>query len=76
MSIASLVLGCCGIIAWCIPLLGYPVTIVGIILGCLGMKKGGKKLAIAGIILSAIFLVATLINSILGAMNAMSALGY
>lgn len=76
MSIASLVLGCCGIIAWCIPLLGYPVTIVGIILGCLGMKKGGKKLAIAGIILSAIFLVATLINSILGAMNALSALGY
>lgn len=76
MSIASLVLGCCGIIAWCIPLLGYPVTIVGIILGCLGMKKGGKKLAIAGIILSAIFLVATLINSILGAMNAISALGY
>ena len=76
MSIASLVLGCCGIIAWCIPLLGYPVTIVGIILGCLGMKKGGKKLAIAGIILSAIFLIATIVNSVLGAAMALSSMGY
>lgn len=42
MSIASLVLGICGFIAWCIPLFGYPVTIVGIILGALGMKKGGE----------------------------------
>ncbi len=70
MSIASLVLGICGFIAWCIPLIGYPVTILGIIFGAVGMKKGGKKLAIAGIICSAITLVFTLINSIAGAMMA------
>ena len=66
MSIASLILGICGFIAWCIPLFGYPVTIVGIILGAIGMKKGGKGMAIAGIICSAIAFVLTLINSIAG----------
>lgn len=76
MSIAALVLGCCGLIAWCIPLFGYPVSIVGIILGCMGMKKGGKTLAIIGIILCALCLVASIINSVLGVMNAMNSLGY
>lgn len=69
MSIASLVLGCCGFIAWCIPLFGYPVTIVGIILGAIGMKKGGRGMAIAGIICSSITLVLTLINSVAGVLQ-------
>lgn len=76
MSIASLVLGCCGVIAWCIPLFGYPVTITGIVLGCIGMKKGGKTFAIIGIILSAIFFIATIISSAIGVMSAMSQMGY
>ena len=66
LSIASMVLGICGFLAWCLPLLGYPVSIVGLILGCIGIKKGGKGMAIAGIIMSAITLVLTLGNSILG----------
>lgn len=66
-SIASLVLGLVGLIAWCLPLLGYPVTIVGLILGILGIKKGGKGMAIAGIILCAITLLLTIGNSALGA---------
>ena len=68
MSIASLVLGICGLIAWYNPLFGYPIAIVGIILGIIGKKKGGKRMAIAGIICSAISLVATLANSIAGAL--------
>ena len=67
MSIASMVLGIVGFIAWCLPIAGYPVTIVGIVLGVRGMKKGGKGMAIAGIIMCTITLVLTLINSILGA---------
>ena len=67
MSIASMVLGIVGFIAWCLPIAGYPVTIVGIVLGVKGMKKGGKGMAIAGIIMCTITLVLTLINSILGA---------
>ena len=67
MSIASMVLGIVGFIAWCLPIAGYPVTIIGIVLGVKGMKKGGKGMAIAGIIMCSITLVLTLINSILGA---------
>lgn len=66
-SIASLILGICGFVACCIPLFGYPVTITGLVLGILGIKKGGKGMAIAGIITSSIALLLTLINSILGA---------
>lgn len=71
-SIASLVLGICGFIAWIIPLFGYPVTIVGIVMGALGMKKGGKGMAIAGIICSSIALILTILNSVAGAMLALN----
>ncbi len=67
LSIASMVLGICGFLAWCIPLLGFPVSITGLVLGIVGMKKGGRGMAIAGIITSAITLVLTLANSLLGA---------
>lgn len=65
-SIASMVLGISGFIACCLPLIGYPVTITGLVLGIIGIKKGGKGMAIAGIITSAISLLLTLINSIAG----------
>lgn len=66
MSLASMILGLCGLVAWCLPLVGYPVTIVGLILGCIGRNKGGKGMATAGIILSIITLLFTLANSIAG----------
>ena len=66
-SIASMVLGIVGFLAWCIPLFGYPVCVTGLVLGVLGLKKGGKGMAIAGIIMCVITLIFTLINSILGA---------
>ena len=72
LSIASFVLGLVGIVAWCLPLLGYPITIAGIITGALGIKKGGKVFAIIGIICSAVFLIATIVNSVLGAMMAVN----
>ena len=65
-SIASLVLGIVGFIAWLLPLVGYPVTIVGLILGCLARKNEKNGLNLAGIILSTITLILTLGNSILG----------
>lgn len=67
MSIASMVLGIIGFVAWCIPLFGFPVTIVGLVLGILGIKRGGKGMAIAGIIMCSITLLCTLANSIYGA---------
>lgn len=68
-SIASMVLGFASTIAWFIPLFGFPVTIVGLVLGINGKKKGGKGFAITGIVLCIIFLVITSINSAIGAYN-------
>ena len=67
MEIAALVLGIIGLIAWFIPLFGFPVTIIGLIFGVLGQKREKKGLAIAGMVLSIIGLVLTIINSAIGA---------
>lgn len=66
LSIASLVLGIVGFVACCLPLLGYPVTITGLVLGIVAKTKGAGGMAIAGIVLCIITFVLTLINSIGG----------
>lgn len=71
-SITSLVLGLCGLLAWCFPCIGYFITVTGIIMGVFGLTRGGKGMAIAGIILSVISLLFTFINSIAGALMAMN----
>ena len=72
LSLTSMILGIAGFLAWCIPLVGFPVCITGLILGIIGIKKGGKGMAIAGIIMCAITLLLTLGNSILGVIIGMS----
>ncbi|NLZ47977.1 MAG: hypothetical protein GX895_04180 [Clostridiales bacterium] len=62
---ASLVLGLCSIITWLIPLFGLPTTIVGLIMGGIGVKSQKRGFAITGIVLSAIFLILTIINMVL-----------
>ena len=66
-AIVGFILGLVSIIAWFIPLVGFPVTVVGIIFSSLGLKsQSNKSKAIAGLSLSIIFLVVTIINSALG----------
>ncbi|MDD6207590.1 MAG: DUF4190 domain-containing protein [Clostridiales bacterium] len=73
ICVASMVLGLIGIIAWILPLVGYPVLITGLVLGIKGLeRKAGKGMAVAGIVLCCVFLVFTLINSIAGAMKAVN----
>ncbi len=67
MSVASLVLGIIGLVAWFFPICGFPTTIVGLVFGILGLKSSKKKMATAGLILSSIGLLVTIINSALGA---------
>jgi rubredoxin len=78
-AIASLVLGLCGLVAWLLPLLGLPVTIVGIVMGVLGLKYSKnsmavagftlpmKRMAVAGVVLSIVGVTAAIANSSLGA---------
>jgi hypothetical protein len=60
---ASLVLGLISIIAWFIPVIGLPVTITGLVLGIKGLGPQRRGTAIAGIVLSIVFLVLTLLNA-------------
>lgn len=65
----GLILGLISILAWFIPLFGYPVTICGIVYSSKGLKSATSKgKAIAGLVLSILFLIVTLINSYLGVM--------
>lgn len=75
-ALASFILGWVSILAWCIPLFGLPVTIVGLVLGILGRKSSRKTMAIVGIVLCSLFLVASIINAVLGALNAINVMNY
>ena len=75
-AMAGFILGLIGIIAWILPIAGFPVTITGLVLSIKGKKSVGRKgLAIAGVVLNIIFLVFTAFNSfigmILGILNAL-----
>jgi hypothetical protein len=65
--ITSLVLGILSMLAWCIPLCGAPVTIAGLVLGIMGLNSTKRNMAIAGIVLSSIGLVLTIVNGAYGA---------
>lgn len=73
-SLVGFILGLVSIAAWIIPLFGYPVTICGIIFSAKGLKSINRKgKAIAGLILSITFLVASFINSIIGVIISLEA---
>ena len=62
----SFILGIVGSVAWIIPIIGLPVTIVGTVLGAIGMKnKRNKGFAIAGFITNLVFLTATIAAGVL-----------
>jgi len=64
-STAATVLGVLSLICWLLPIIGYPVTIAGIIVGIMSWQKGED--ATAGTVMSSIGLALTIINSIAGA---------
>ena len=65
---AGMVLGLISIAGWLLPLIGFPLTVLAIIFGALGLKSAvHKKRALAGLVLGIVFFILTLINSIVGA---------
>ena len=66
-AIAGFVLGLVGMLGWCIPLCGLPLTIVGLILSIKGLKSRQRGMAIAGVILCSIGIVLSLVNAGFGA---------
>jgi ribosomal protein L40E len=68
-AITSMILGIIGVFAWFLPFLGFPVTIAGLVFGIFGLKSQKPGMAIAGLVLCCIFLIATIINSALGVLG-------
>ena len=64
MPTVSLVLGIISLIAWLLPLVGYPISIVGLVFGVKYRMLSGN--ARAGMVMSIIGLCLTVINSFLG----------
>ena len=54
-AMVGFILGLVGIIAWVFPIIGVPVTILGIIFSALGINSQNRNKAIAGLILSIVF---------------------
>ena len=67
LAIASLVIGVLNLCAWIIPLCGCPLSIIGIVLGAVSLNSSQRTLAIIGLVLCGLGLVATLGNAVLGA---------
>ena len=66
-AIAGFVLGLVGMLAWCLPVFGLPITIAGLVMSILGLKSTNRGIAIAGVVLNSVGLVFTLINAAIGA---------
>ena len=75
-AVAALVLGIVSILTWLFPIAGYITTIIAIVLGVKGRKSEKRGMATAGMVLGIIFLVITLLNSILSVFLAFKALQY
>lgn len=65
----GMILGIIALFAWTIPIIGFPISIPGLILSIRGLKKEprNKGMCIAGIVMNIIGLVASIINSSIGA---------
>jgi hypothetical protein len=63
----GLVLGIIGLIAWFIPIIGAPITIIGLIFSIKGLKSLKHGVAITGIVLCSIGLLLSIVNASIGA---------
>lgn len=59
---AAMVLGLLGLAGWLLPILGLPLSAIGVILGRSALRSPRRRLAWAGLILSALSLTASAAN--------------
>ena len=68
LAITSLALGIFSLLAWLLPICGFPISVTGLILGIISTDSSKRNLAIAGIVMSAIGLILTVLNGVIGAL--------
>jgi hypothetical protein len=66
-AIAALCLGLFGLLAWFLPIIGFPTTITGLVLGMKSLNGPRRGMATAGIVLCIIGIIATTANAAIGA---------
>jgi hypothetical protein len=54
-------------IAWLLPIVGLPVTILGLVFGIRALRSRSREMALSAVVLSTVGLVATIVNSAIGA---------
>jgi hypothetical protein len=64
-AITAFIIGIINLCIWILPFCGGPLSIVGIVIGVLGLKSSQRILAIIGLVLSVFGLLATIANSVL-----------
>ena len=69
MGIASILLGILGIFTWPLPYLGFPINVVGLVLGITGYRRSKGGMAVAGTILCTLGLVLTMVNLSMGLLD-------
>jgi hypothetical protein len=67
LAITSFALGIFSLLAWLLPICGFPISVIGLILGIVNTGSSKRNLAIAGIVMSAIGLILTVLNGAVGA---------
>ncbi len=71
-AVLGIVLGVINLFSWIFPICGFPLTIIGLVLGAIGVNSNHRTLAIVAIVLSGLGLFATMGNSLLGVFLAVS----
>lgn len=63
---ASFILGIISSLGWLVPIIGLPITVVGIALGAVGIKNPRDRgFSIAGMVINIVFLTATIAKGII-----------
>lgn len=66
-AVWGLVLGIIGLVAWFLPVVGFPITVSGLVLSANALKLPEKGLAAAGTIICGLGLTLTIFNGAMGA---------
>ncbi|HLW65605.1 MAG TPA: hypothetical protein VKS79_09825 [Gemmataceae bacterium] len=68
---ASIFIGVCALFFWCLPILGVPISITGLVFGILGLKSSRPGKAMVGVALNGLGLIFAIINGAAGVYLAM-----
>jgi hypothetical protein len=72
MAIVALVAGILSLCGWLFPLCGFPLSIIAVVFGILGMKSTKRTLAIVGLAMGGLSFLLSLVNAVAGALIGLS----